>query len=389
MVDGRDISTLITPRLIRLELTDNRGMDADQLSLSLADHDGLLEIPPRGATVRLWLGWSTTGLVDKGSFTVDEIEHAGAPDVLEIRARSVDLRKALKRKRERSFHATTLGAILRTIAEAHGLQPVVAEALAALPVAHMDQANESDANVITRLGEDNDAVATVKAGRLLFFPRSGGKTASGAPLGHVYLTRQDGDQHSYLEADRDSYDGVRAYYYDVNSAKKQDVIAGGGDNLKELRHTYSDRESALRAVRAHWRRLQRGTRTLRYTLALGRPELIPEMTYTLSGVKGAIDAIVWHGGNVAHSLTADGGLTTSLELEAQLPEAEVADLADEHTQHYTGVVAWYRVKGGGKEEKVTAGDQSTPRRLTHLYASKATAKRAVEREWNRLKNKSP
>lgn len=211
------------------------------------------------------------------------------------------------------------------------------------------------------------------------------QTAAGLQAAQANLTRQDGDQHSYLEADRDSYDGVRAYYYDVNSAKKQDVIAGSGENLKELRHTYSDRERALRAVRAHWRQLQRSTRTLRYTLALGRLELIPEMTYTLSGVKRTIDAIVWHGGNVAHSLTADGGRTTTLALEAQLPEAEVTDLADEHTQHYTGVVAWYRVKGG-KEEKVTAGDQATPRRLTHLYASKATAKRAVEREYCRLNN---
>jgi phage protein D len=43
---------------------------------------------------------------------------------------------------------------------------------------------------------------------------------------------------------------------------------------------------------------------------------MPELTYTLQGVKTEIDAIVWYGGNVQHSLTADGGYTTRLELEA-------------------------------------------------------------------------
>ena len=62
-VDGIDIARLISPRLMGMELTDNRGVEADQLSISLSDHDGLLSIPPKGAVLRLWLGWSDTGLV--------------------------------------------------------------------------------------------------------------------------------------------------------------------------------------------------------------------------------------------------------------------------------------------------------------------------------------
>lgn len=384
LVDGKDISALIAPRLISLDLTDNRGLEADQLSLVLSDHDGLLTIPPRGATVRLWLGWSTTGLVDKGSYIVDETEHSGAPDVLSIRARSADLRKGLKTKRDQSYSATTLGAVLRTLAARQGLTPVITPDLEAQQVLQLDQTGESDANLLTRLGEDYDAVATVKAGRLLFLPAGGGKAVSGADLGHVTLTRQDGDQHSYLQADRESYDAVRAFYYDVNSAKKQEAIAGGGDNVKDLRHTYADQLSALRAVRAEWNRLQRGTATLTYQLALGRPELMPELTYTLQGVKAEIDAIIWYGGHVQHSLTADGGYTTRLELEAKLPEDLVADLAEEIKGDYTGIIAYYRDPKTGKELTLTAGDQSKPRRLRHLYATKATAKRAMEREWKKM-----
>lgn len=177
---------------------------------------------------------------------------------------------------------------------------------------------------------------------------------------------------------------MRAYYYDVNSAKKQEAIAGGGDNLKDLRHTYSDKQSALRAARAEFNRLQRGSATLSYTLAMGRPDLILELTYTLQGVKEEIDEIIWYGGNVQHSLSADSGYTMSLELESKLPEDTVEGLAEENGRDHTGVSANYRDKQGGKEKTLTAGDQAKPKRLRWLYGNEKTARRAVERECGKM-----
>jgi len=113
---------------------------------------------------------------------------------------------------------------------------------------------------------------------------------------------------------------VKAYYYEVNSAEKKEAIAGGGENIKELRHSFTDQASALQAARAEWNRLQRGTATLSYTLARGRPELIPDQTYSLTGIKAEIAAIIWLGGNLRHSFTPDS-LTTSMELESQLQTA--------------------------------------------------------------------
>ncbi|MCY1555075.1 hypothetical protein D9M68_917050 [compost metagenome] len=52
--------------------------------------------------------------------------------------------------------------------------------------------------------------------------------------------------------------------------------------------------------------------------------------------------------------------------------------------NYTGIVAWYRDEKTGTQKKVTRGDQAKPRRLTHLYAAKASAERAAEREWKRM-----
>ena len=383
-VDGHDIAQLISPRLMSLELTDNRGLEADQLSLTLSDHDGSLSIPPTGAHLRLWLGWSDSGLIDKGSFTVDETEHSGAPDILSIRARSADLLKRLKRKRERSWSNSTLGQVLGEIAANNALNSRIADALEHLSIEQLDQTNESDLNLISRLGAAFDATVTIKAGCLLCMPAGGGKSVTGLDLPHITLTRSVGDQHRYLKADRDSYTGVRAYFYDLNSAQKKHAIAGGEDNLKDLRHTYSDRQSALRAARAEYNRLQRASTTLSYTLAKARPDLIPELTYTLEGIKEDIAAIIWYGGNVQHSLNADSGYTMSLELESKIPEDAFERLSDISNEQYTGVIAYYREPETGLEKTETAGDPLKPLRLKRLYSSKKMAKRAAEKEWGQL-----
>jgi phage protein D len=387
VVNGRDITLTVEQRLVRLSLTDNRGLEADQLDLTLSDHDGLLALPPRGAEVRLWLGWSDTGLVDKGTYLVDEIEHSGAPDVLSIRARSADLRTGLKVKRERSWAGQTLGTILGDVAACHGLKPAVNSRLGNQRIAHLDQAGESDANLLTRLGLDCDAVATIKAGHLLFMPTGASTSATGLALPHIELNRQDGDQHRYLLADRNSYSGVRAHYYDAHSAEKKEAIAGAEGNLKTLRHVYTDEGSALIAARAEWSRLLRGSATLNYTLARGRPELIPELTYSLIGVKDEISEVVWLGANVQHSFTGEA-FTTNLELESKLPDgADVGGLVEGDLTAYTGVVAWYREGKTGKQKAYTTGDQAKPLRLVHLYASEGNAKRAAERAFKRMRER--
>lgn len=333
VVDGRDITPLIDARLVELTLTDNRGFEADQLDIVLDDSDGALDIPPRGAEVHVALGWHGAELEDKGTYTVDECEHTGAPDRLTIRARSADLRAGLTTKREQSWHDITLGAIIRSIAARSALNVVVADALAARPIAHLDQTDESDANLLTRLAQDFDAIATVKADRLLFTPAGQATTASGKPLEPVTITRQSGDSHRFAVADRGVYTGVRAWWHDSRTGKKEEVIVGDDEtpedpdttepsagNIKTLRHTYASRSNAENAARSEWQRLQRGVAEFSLTVAKGRPELIPELPATVRGFKPQIDQANWIISRVTHRL-GDAGLTTALEFEVLASES--------------------------------------------------------------------
>lgn len=315
-IGGLDITEKVNPRLISLQLTDNRGTEADQLDIALDDSDGQLSIPAHGAELRLWLGWNTTGLVDKGSFTVDETVHAGAPDTLTIRARSADLRKGLAAKKERSWHGTTLGEIARKVAAEHELKAEIAKDVDSIEVKHLDQTNESDINLLTRLAKEHDAIAAIKGGSLLLFPAGAGKSAGGSILPHRVLTRKDGDSHSFQQADRDSYSGVVAQYNDGDEFALNEAQVGDKANSKRLRHMYPSKEAAEKAAQAESQRLSRGSATLTFNLALGIPDLLPECTFELQGIKPEIAAFTWLGVKVTHTL-GDAGYTGSIEAESK------------------------------------------------------------------------
>ncbi|QOY23260.1 phage late control D family protein [Xanthomonas citri] len=316
VLDGVDLTERIAPRLLDLTLTECRGGEADQLDLRIHDHDGKMALPKRGVRLAVALGWKATGLVDKGTFIVDEVEYSGAPDIIAVRARSADLTANMRIRRERSWHDTTLGAVLNTLAGEHALTPRVAEALAKIKLPHLDQANESDMNLLTRLGQRFNAVATVKAGALVFAPIGAGTTATGKPLPTATLTRRDGDQHRYSVADRDAYTGVRAYWVDKGKARRQSVLVGTDDNAKRLQESYADEETARQHAHAELERVKRGMAKIDYTLALGRADLSAEQKIFLDGLKPEISGISWLIARVTHTLNGSGGFSTSMQLES-------------------------------------------------------------------------
>lgn len=305
----------IQDRLESLTLTDNRGLEADELELVLDDGDGKLAIPKRGAKIQLSLGWADKDLVNKGSFTVDEVEHSGSPDKLTIKARSADFNDNIHAKKATSYHAKTLGEIVATIAKSHKLTPKVSKELASINIAHVDQTDESDLNLLSRLAKDYDAIVTVKSGFLMLFKAGQATTVSGKAIPTITLTRQDGDQHRYTIVERESgYTGVKAYWNDKKGARRKDVLVGKDDKLKVIRKTYRSETEAKHAAQAELNRSKRSVATFSYTLALGRPEITPETPIKLNGFKAEINSHKWLVTRATHSLSGSG-LTTGLEME--------------------------------------------------------------------------
>lgn len=387
LVDGVDIGTKFQDRLNSLTITDNRGMESDALEVTLSDHDGLLNLPPKDAVIQAWIGWSNTGLVYKGLYKVKEVEHSGAPDILTIRASSADLKSGLKQKKERSFSNVTLEAVLQAIAFQHELDLSVHQSLAKHQIINLIQ-NESDANLLTRLADEHDAMASIKNGKLLFMPKGASQTISGQDLPTYLITRDKGDSHRYSNTDGgDEITAVRTFYYDAAQGKKLEVVYGdaSNQNIKELRHIHQDKQSATLVAKAKLADLKRTSLTFSYNLAYGNPDLIPEMTFLFDGLKEQIDEIYWLGTRITHSIDASNGFTTALELEVFCPDVDdVSELFEdqfesEKDKKWTGVVVYYQ--SGNKAVALTKGDQSNPKHFTYLYVNKEAAQARLDREY--------
>ncbi|WP_417441935.1 phage late control D family protein [Idiomarina sp.] len=324
LVDGKDISGLLRSRLVSLSITDKRGFEADTATVVIDDADGMVSIPPRGAKMQVSIGWKGEPLYSKGTFFIDDIEHSGAPDQLTLRGKSADIASTFQKLREESYHEKTLGDILDVIAGRNNVDSLVSEELAGTAITHMDQQNESDMAFMTRLGEEFDALATIKEGKLLFMPNGQGKSGSGISLPTFPISRKLGDQHSFTANDRNEYTGVVARWQDDRAAEiKADekdgaapqFLAGSNGNVKVLRHLYASESEAKRAAETEWSKMKRSGAKFNITLAVGEPGLFPEVPVKVSGWKPEIDQAKWISKQVHHEVS-DSGLISSIELES-------------------------------------------------------------------------
>lgn len=336
-VNGQDVSERIRPRLISLVITDDRINEADEVELCVSDDDGAVALPSTGDTVTVAIGWRAeplaapyrqyssddigfpVGLVDKGSYTVQAVEYSGTPDTITIRARAANLVDSWRGLRDQSWHGTTVGAIVASIAKRNGVEATVEKEVAQRKVKHADQLSESDASFLRRLAHTYDCICTVKAGRLLFSQRRKARTATGKELPPIVIVRGDGDQHRWARADRDAYSGVRAWYNNVKTGQRSAVIAGISGRAKDLRITYASQSDALAAARAEWLRVQRGIFDFEITLAYGRADVMPQRPARVAGFKPQIDATPWVVTRVRHSLDGNG-YTSHLTLETEQAE---------------------------------------------------------------------
>jgi uncharacterized protein len=322
-LDGTDLTNRFKPFLISVTVTEKRGGEADELEIVLDDKDGLLDLPKRGAILKVAMGWErgtgvTLGLIDKGEFKVDEAAWSGDPDQITIRARSADLTSEFRTRRERHFVAKTVKEIVSKIAADNGYTPHIDAALGAKVVPAIGSGAKSDAVFLKELGKRFDATATVKSARLIFAPIAKGQTASGASIPTVTLTRLDISRPRYSAIDRESYAGVEAVWHNKATGQRETVsheVTSGG-TPKRLRKVYANQADATHACEAEANRSGRAKGKFEGSLSLGQPHIYPDTPVTLSGYKAEIEAQKWVVAEDAHKMDGSGGLTSNLTLES-------------------------------------------------------------------------
>lgn len=330
LVDGsQDVSQAIRERLLSLRVSDEEGYNSDAVEIRLDDRGGTVELPRRGAELTVELGYDKVpeseiregilepGRVPMGRYTVDEVELSGPPATLAIRARAADMRAAMKQRRTRSWQRVLLGDLIKTIGREYGLDARVAEELAKIILPHVDQTDESDLHLLTRLGERYDAAARPANGRLVFARRGAARSATSGALTAVRIARGQAADYRVTLADRPEYRSVRAYWYDTAAARRVEVTAGDGEPVYALRDDHVDEATARKAAQARLDILKRGAATLSLVLKPGLPTVGAESPLTLSGFRNGVDGL-WIAARVSHEIDNSG---YSTRVEAETPTA--------------------------------------------------------------------
>lgn len=309
-----DITNKIADRLLSLSITDEAGLDSDTLTIVLDDRDNQFALPEQGAELSVSIGIDEH-VADKGVYTVDELIISSSPDTIEIRAKAADMRASLKERRTGSWDNETLGSILESVAGRNGLTPAIAPKLAGLVITHLDQTNEHDLHLVSRLAKEHDAVGKVATSHLLFTTKGDSKSASGKQLPVVVVKKDEISSIQVVMADRGKYQSTQAFWHDHSTGEQVAVNVGSDEPIFKLKHTYDDEGTATRAAEAKLISLQRGTSTGSLTMPCTSNSLdvLAESKLILQGFRSGIQG-EWVVTRTQYELSGSG-LTLSIEFE--------------------------------------------------------------------------
>lgn len=313
LAGGTDVSAKLGDRLKRIEVTDVDGVESDALELEIDDRGGVVELPRKGAILRVWIGYIETGLDLMGTFKVDEVGVEVNPASITVHAKAADVKDSFKAQKTRHWENMTLGEIVAKIAGEHELPPNVDPQIASRRIGYIAQTEESDLHFLTRLGRRHDALLAPKNGSLIGVQRGGGRSGSGAALGGLVLRPGDVSNARATTGDRPKHAAIEADWYDRDGAERRTVVFQQPDAdgaIMRLPHPYMSEQEALRAAEARGRELGRAEGSLSVDMP-GRTDVAAEMPVIMQGFRDGI-AGRWTIEQARHSID-DGGYTTSFE----------------------------------------------------------------------------
>lgn len=320
VVDGEDITSILSPRLVRLQLNDAAGVESDRVQISLSDASlfAKLEEPGQGAEIKVWLGYAFD-LKYMGTFIADTVSVTGPPDVMQItglaspQGETGGGKTALTEQKTRSWdEGTTIGEIAEQIAGEHGMRSAVSASLTEIKLPHVDQLEESDINLLSRILREHDGIAKPGDGRIVVAKRGESLTASGKAMPVIDVIPRDVSRWAYSNSLREKVGEVVASYQDKDAAETKEIKVGGGKPCHRLRQRYPSEGAARSAAKSEFGRFNRAGRSLRLSLP-GNPDLVAEGRVNIAGFRGYIDG-EWLITGAAHSLDS-GGYRTRITCE--------------------------------------------------------------------------
>lgn len=318
-VNGKPVASIFNERLISVTIVDKEGVTSDTIACALNDSDPFADIPKKGDKLTVSLGYLETGLVDFGSYTIDDPEVQCLPYGMTINGKGANVRDKAKQHRSRHWDNKTVKEIVTQIAGENGLSPAIDDEAGAHKYEWFGQQDESDLHVVERLARRHDALFSIKDGRLIFASKGSGQSASGKDLTEVVATPFNivfGTCRVNF-ANRNKFKRVKGRIQDRKKAKLVEIEVESdqeGTADYTLPEPFADEGEARNAAKSKAKNLQ--AETIRTSVILfGDPAIRAGAPFRYKEVRPGVDELVFIIETATHTLTKAGYTT---EIDAKL-----------------------------------------------------------------------
>lgn len=317
---GKDITADVSANLISLTYTDAEEGESDEVEMTLDDADGLWRdawYPSKGDKIDVSIGYGTA-LVPCGTFTIDRIELAGAPDRITISALAAGIKSKVRTRKSTAHEKQTLKQVAEKIAGENGM--TVEGEIANITFERITQNRETDLTFLRRLAEEYGYLFSVRDKKIIF--TSIYKIEAGSDVKTIDRTQLD--SYSIKDATVQTYKSARVSYRDSKTNKVVTSTVNAGDSLdsggtigggNELTaedtlemHDKAETEQQARAkAQAALHRANTGGQEGTFDL-YGEPLLVAGSNFQLTGM-GKLSGR-WHITKSRHSITRSSYVTS-------------------------------------------------------------------------------
>jgi phage protein D len=190
---------------------------------------------------------------------------------------------------------------------------------------HVDQTNESDINLLTRLAVERDLVVKPTFGRLIALSRAEAKTTKGNDIPHFTILKSDCSTWAFRISNRSRFQSVVTTWHNPATGQPVEVGAGVGEPVYRAQAVYPNAQTAQAAASSYLRNFRRSGTEFTLTMP-GQPYLMAEGRAILRGFRSELDEGEWKITRVEHRLSRQGYNTvaTGTAAKENLPQPEQA-----------------------------------------------------------------
>ena len=321
LYDGVDISADVSRDLISFTYTDNSAGTVDDLQIVLQDRFMLWRdawFPEKGATlVATIVPAFGGGVLDCGTFEIDEIELGGSPNTATIKAVSTPVTAALRgEKRTKAWESTSLKEIAQAIAQRAGLESFYQAK--EIKYQRVDQRDESDLAYLNRLCLESSLNLKVGSGQVVIYDEQ--EFEKRAPVSTIDVLGGQVTGYSFKSKTRTVYKKAEVSYRDpsANTVRKftytPSDVPKVGQTLK-VRKRVESIGAARELAKRELRNANKGEVTGTFAVP-GNPLLQAGQNVVVTGI-GVLNA-TYHIEKAIHTVSYSGGYETAVDLHRVL-----------------------------------------------------------------------